>query len=743
MHRTPNILLVLLDDLGFAQLGCFGGDFDTPHIDAVAARGLSYNRFHVTAICSSSRAALLTGRNHHAVGVGDAIRDALPGGPSGYTGVIPRSAATLARILRDGGFNTAAFGKWHIMPPREETPAGPFDRWPLGMGFENYYGFLRAEANQWTPHLVRDNHYLDPDVRDRPGYHVTEDLADQAIAYLRDRHNARPDQPFFVYFAPGAMHAPHHVAPEWADAYAGRYDDGWEALRARTFERQLARGIVPAGTILPERPSWIDPWDDLTADHARMHARMHEVYAGFLTHTDAQIGRLISFIDELGQLDDTIVIITSDNGASAEGGPTGTFNEYRWNMFMPDSMERNAEYIDEWGGIRGIHHYSWAWAWAGNTPLKLWKRFTWLGGTRTPLVVQWPKRITVGGEVRDQIIHINDVMPTLLDLCGIDPPEVVDGEPQQRIDGASFADSLDDAAAPSPRDVQYFEMRGSRSIISGSWKATTDHLQRHGIDIEDRLVDGSTDFAEDHWALYDLANDFSEAVDLSASHPEKTQELIELWEREAEANDVFPLMDGISVPWFFWERDAVDDSRRYAELLPGGAPVRYLALPKIRGGARISAEIAPIDGSESGILFSLGDWNSGFALLVSKRHLVFVLNLGGDVTTVRSDRPLAEGATRCAVRLGPVAGGGTDVTLDVDGEPVGVGRCPHDLPRDGSQWQVGGTALAIGTGHGFPVSEAYKHPFPWTGGLRRVVVDGRPAPGEPPAEEAAYIVHGD
>src|SRR5687768_10695624 len=417
--------MVVLDDVGFAQLGCFGGAIETPNIDRLAAGGLRYNRFHVTSVCSSTRACLLTGRNHHAVGMG--LTQETPLGFPGYTGRIPRSAATLARTLRDNGYNTMAVGKWHLTAKGEYSAAGPFERWPLGMGFDRYYGFLGAETSQWAPELVRDNTHVDPPRSPEEGYHLTEDLVDEAIRYVQDQQQAAPAKPFFCYLAPGAAHAPHQVTEEWIEPYRGRFDDGWEAWREAAFARQVAEGIVPPDTELTPRPSWVPAWEDLSPDERRLYARYMEVFAGFVTHTDAQLGRFFDFLEETGVLDDTLVLLLSDNGASAEGGVTGTLNEAAAWMGSGEDVATALEHVDEIGGHRTFNHYPFGWAWAGNAPLRLWKRYAWLGGVRTPLVVRWGDRLTEPGSVRPQFCHAVDVFSTVLDAAGIDAPASVDG----------------------------------------------------------------------------------------------------------------------------------------------------------------------------------------------------------------------------------------------------------------------------------------------------------------------------
>jgi arylsulfatase A-like enzyme len=711
--KRPNVLVMLFDDLGFAQLGCFGADFDTPHIDRLAAEGLRYNRFHVTAVCSASRAALLTGRNHHAVGVGNLVGTNVGTFP-GYTGRIPRTAGTMPRILRDAGYNTWAVGKWHLTPQSDETCAGPFDLWPLGLGFERFYGHVRGEANQWTPNLVCDNHYIDPPRRPEDGYHVTEDLADQAIRLIVDQKHAAPDKPFFLYFATGATHSPHHVPRPWIERYRGRFDIGWDAWREEVFRRQLASGVVPEGTVLTERPSWVRAWDDLSEDERRLFCRMHEVYAGFVSHTDAQLGRVLACLEAIGELDNTIVIVTSDNGASAEGGPIGTHNEHRFTQRLPDTVEDNLRYFDDWGGFRSTYHYAWGWAWAGNTPFRLWKRYTWLGGTRVPMILRWPAGFGAVGEIRSQFAHLVDVMPTILECCGVDVPETIDGHAQQRVDGASIVPTFHDANAPSPRTVQYFELWGSRSIVSGDWKATTDHVMGI-VDDEEELLEGSRAFRDDRWNLFRLDEDFSEANDLSDRYPEVVDELRELWYVEAGRNNVMPLGDTIAATMQSFTRPDVSASERTYR--PGGSPIGVTSLPAMAAGVDLTATIdVPIDAS--GVIFALGDWNNGFALYVKDKTLCGVFNNGGDATIVRASTPLPPGRTEVTLSFAlrnPEPG--TEVTVSRNGHAVASGQAAHRIP---GHWQHGGTALCIGYDRGFPVCDDYGPPFPWTGTIESV-----------------------
>ena len=721
---APNVVAVVLDDTGFAQLGCFGSDIATPNIDRLAHGGLRYNRFHVTALCSPTRASFFTGRNHHAVGMGF-LAD-LPMGYPGYTSRLPKSAAPLPRLLRDAGYSTLAVGKWHLTPRWERSAAGPFDRWPLGMGFERYYGFLQGDANHWAPNLVCDNHYVDPPGGPEDGYHLSEDLASTAIGYVLDQQQAAPGKPFFLYFAPGAMHAPHHVAPEWVAPYRGRYDGGWDDWRKEAFARQVSAGVVPEGTVLTPRPPWVDEWSSLPDDERRMHARQQEVFAGFLTHTDAQIGRLVSFLESRGLLEDTLVLLFSDNGASAEGGRAGSVNEHRFTARVPESVADNLAALDDWGGPRTYNHYSWGWAWAGNTPLRLWKRYTWLGGTRTPLVVHWPRRVERTGEVRSAFTHVVDLLPTVLEAVGLEPPEVVDGVTQQPVDGSSLVPTFDDPGAADVHETQYFEMLGSRAIFHAGWKATTDHISVGVLD-EEAMAVGSRRFEDDRWALFDLAGDFSESTDVADAHPDLLRRLEDLWWAEAGRNGVLPIDDTLVnrlnalVPpaW------PAGPARTY---VPGGGPVADESIPLLFGGFTITADVEVPGDGPSGVLCALGDWNGGYALFVDDGRLVFTFSRSGDVLEVAGDRPVDPATRSLSVTCRLEPGGGGTLTLFHDEAAVGRLAFEGALPI---AVQHGGAGLRLGRDTGLPVSTRYRPPAPWNGTLLAVRVEtpGGQAPG--------------
>jgi arylsulfatase A-like enzyme len=730
---APNVVAIVLDDVGFAQLGCFGSDIATPQIDGLASGGLRYSRFHVTALCSPSRASFLTGRNHHAVGMGF-LAD-IPLAYPGYTARLPPSAAALPRLLRDAGYSTLAVGKWHLTPRFERSAAGPFSRWPLGVGFERYYGFLQGDTNHWAPNLVADNHYIDPPAGPRDGYHLSEDLADTAIRFILDQQQAAPGKPFFLYFAPGAAHAPHHVAREWVEPYRGRFDQGWDAWRQEIFGRQLDSGVIPAGTVLTPRPEWLGGWDVLNSEEKRMHARQQEVFAGFLTHTDAQIGRLVSFLAQNVQLENTLVLLFSDNGASAEGGAAGSVNEHRFGFGIRDSAADNLAHYDDWGGPRTYNHYSWGWAWAGNTPFRLWKRYTWLGGTRTPLIVHWPKGIQARGEIRSAFVHVTDLFPTVLEAAGIDAPAEVDGVVQQPVDGASIQRTWADPAAPG-RDTQYFEMLGSRSIIHGRWKATTNHISAGVLD-EEELAVGSRRFDDDHWALFDLRSDFSEAADLAEVHPEIISELERRWLAEAERNQVLPIDDTLrnrlgAIIGPAWP---AGDDRTFR---PGGGPVCDESLPLLFAGFRITAEVEAAD-HPAGVLFALGDWNGGFALFVADGRLVFALSRAGDLLEVTADRPVPAGPQNLGVACSPGPDGGTFRLLH-GATNVGSLAFAGSIPF---AFQHGGAGLRLGFDRGLPVSARYAPPASWNGHLVSVRLRTPGAPLPDPLDELPGALHAD
>jgi arylsulfatase len=529
---APNVVLVVLDDVGFAQLGCFGSDIATPAFDALAASGQRYRSFHTTAMCSPTRACLLTGRNHHTCAMGG-ITDMAMGYP-GFNGRIPKSCGFVSQVLRSRGWATFAVGKWHLAPADEIHVAASRERWPLGQGFERFYGFIGGETNQYFPDLVADN----TPIQHTPpaGYHLTEDLIDRGIGMVTDLRAADPTKPFFLYLALGACHAPHQAPREWIERYKGRFDDGWDAWRTRTHARQLASGIVPPGTRLSPRPSWVQDWAALPEGERRAYARMMEVYAGFLSHTDHHVGRLVDFLAATGELDKTLFMLLSDNGASAEGGAHGTFNENFIFNGLPHDVEKTIALLDELGGPTTYGHYPWGWALAGNTPFRRWKRETHEGGIGDPLIVRAPGVVDPGG-IRPQYVHAIDVAATILDVTGSTMPESLHGIAQEPVAGRSFAATFANPAAPEHRETQYYEQFACRALYDRGWKA----VAFHSLVIYEDGDNPSAHPSEDRWELYHVADDPSETNDLAATHPEKLQELQARWLEHAERYGALPL----------------------------------------------------------------------------------------------------------------------------------------------------------------------------------------------------------
>ncbi|HEY5014566.1 MAG TPA: arylsulfatase, partial [Acidimicrobiia bacterium] len=599
---APNVALVVLDDVGFAQLGCYGSDIATPNIDRLAAGGIRLANFHTTSLCSPTRACLLTGRNHHTNGMGR-VADLAVGYP-GYSGRIPRENVFVSEILAERGYAAYAVGKWHLTPEDETHMAAPRASWPLGRGFQRWYGFHGGETHQFVPSLYHDNHSVTAPRSVADGYHLSEDLADRAITFLGDLRAVDGDQPFFLYFATGACHSPHHAPGEWIEQYRGRFDAGWDVWREQTFARQKAMGLLPAATQLSPRPSWVPAWTDLKVDDQRVAARFMECFAAYLAHADQQIGRVLSFIDELGELGDTIVMLVSDNGASAEGGARGSINDARvWNGMAAGRRELRAR-IDEIGGPSAHNNYPWGWTMAGNTPFKRWKREVHEGGVADPAIVHWPNGIRARDEIRHQFVHAIDVTPTLLELAGIAPPESVGGVVASPIEGTSFAYLFDDPDAAERHRTQYFEMLGSRGIYHDGWKAVTFKPLGH---MYDDGLDPDAPFADDVWELYHVADDLSECTDLAAEHPEKLQELIDLWWVQAEAYHVLPL-DNRPLAALLNPRPRRAQSRSRYTYYPFGALVPEDVAVNVRNRSHtITAFVDIAEGAApEGVLLALG-----------------------------------------------------------------------------------------------------------------------------------------
>ena len=718
---SPNIVVVLLDDVGFAQFGCYGSDIKTPTFDALAAGGLRYSNFHTTALCSPTRAALLTGRNHHSNGMGR-IANITSGFP-GYNAEMSHEDGMISEILVRNGYSTFAVGKWHLTPPHEQQMGASRGRWPLGRGFERYYGFLDGETDQYYPDLVYDNHQVDPPRTPEEGYHLTEDMADKAVLFINDARAANPNKPFFLWFAPGACHSPHQAPKEFIDAYRGQFAKGWDAWREDVFARQLAAGLMPAGTELSDRPHWIPAWDSLTADERRLYARMMEVFAGFLTHTDAQVGRIVDHVKSLGEFDNTIFVIMSDNGASAEGGPKGSYNEVFFFNFIPESLEENLKRIDLLGTPDAHNHYPWGWAWAGNTPFKRWKRETHEGGVTDPLIVHWPKGIAARGEVRHQYTHAVDLMPTLLELLKIAPPSEIAGVKQSPIEGVSFAHTLSKGDAPTNHLTQYFEMFGSRALYHDGWKAVVFHPMAN------LAYDGSDPnlpFDKDAWELYHIENDRSESRNVASLYPEKLQELIALWWREAEEHQVLPLNNQ---PGKFGDRRL---RRERYEYKPGiGALPRAVAPNLHNRGFRIVAEVNS-PGSVNGTICAHGSASAGYAVYVRNNRLHYEHNFVGLHRFVAAANvEVPAGQHRLVVQFTMTGRFKGNVELFYDDLPVGAAEIPMTVPFT---YSVAGFTVGYLRGHS--VIEEEHAPFSFTkGALHRVIVEPEGRTWRDPARE--------
>lgn len=735
---APNVMVVLFDDLGFAQLGCFGGlggRIRTPSIDRLAERGLRFVNFHTTALCSPSRAALLTGRNHHSVGIA-AITERATGFP-GYNGRIPRDAAMLPAVLVEHGYATMAIGKWHLTPDEHISPAGPFDRFPLGQGFERYYGFMGGETSQWEPDLWEDNHRVHAPGRPEDGYHLSADLVDHAIEWITSLKAVAPSKPFFTYLAFGATHSPHHVGREYIEAYRGAFDDGWDEIRGATLDRQIEMGVVPPGTTPPGLNPGVRAWAELGADERRLFARQMEVYAAMVTHTDEQIGRLLDYLDRAGLRDDTIVMVLSDNGASAEGAAEGRLDSFGYVNGEPDSIETMLAHLDEWGSPQTHPHYASGWAMAGNTPNRMYKAFVHEGGVRDPLVVAWPGRIADEGAIRTQFHHITDLTPTILEAIGLEWPERVRGHEQRPLEGTSFLYALSQPTASTQKQCQYFEMFAHRAIWADGWKAVALHwssaMHSRLGPVEHEMHDGDHD--ADVWELYHLDEDVSEMHDLAERHPEKLQALIELWWAEAERHHVLPLDDSllarllVTRPRVFEPREVYRYSARVRLPRQGSPPLRDCSYT-------ISARVDTRADTE-GTIMSFGGIDGGISLCVLDGHAHFVSNfLGRAHTVVSSLRPLTPGPHTIDVLYERTAPNAGTATLYLDDELQTSSTVPRTNPIAFSSTE----GLEVGSDTVSPVWERYRSPFEFTGTIHEVILT-TPTAEQPLTLELARAEH--
>ncbi|MFM8826260.1 MAG: arylsulfatase [Actinomycetota bacterium] len=715
---APNVILILMDDTGFAQFGCFGSDIDTPNIDALAANGLQFTNFHVTPLCSPTRASLLTGRSNHAVGM-RSVSNFVTGFPN-QLGHISNHAATVGEVLRGAGYGTFAVGKWHLAPMEQCSAAGPFDQWPLARGFDRFYGFLDGETDQFHPELVADNHPVDPPGTPEDGYHVSEDLVDNALRIIADYKGVRPDRPFMGYVAFGATHAPHQAPPEYMAKYRGKYDEGWDVIRERWYRKQLETGVIPAGTVLAPHNPGVKPWDKLTDNERRLACRMQEAFAAFLDHTDKQIGRLVEGLRRLGQLENTVIVLHADNGASQEGGPFGVMHEMKFFNGIIEMPDEAIAHIDDIGGPNSHCNYPWGWAQCGNTPYRWYKQNTHEGGVHVPMVLHWPEGVPEKerGTKRDQFVHVSDIVATVYDILGVTPPEVVKGYEQMPVTGRSFKPVIHDASAPATNTVQYFENAGSLAVVAHGWKAVLKHTPGQSYD-------------DERWELYDLNTDRSEGNDLAASDPAKLAEMVDLWWQQAETHGVLPL-DDRGVQLFgarFRARSPHPENRRYV-YRPPMSPMPGQASAGLGGRSVDLVARVNYSAGDEGVLYATGTQNSGFSMFVQDGRFVVDYNAFGDHTVIESVAPVPHGVVALGVHLRRGEGRSGTITLDFDG--VEVGRA--DVPLYMSMMSSVGPSL--GQDHGSAVSLRYQAPFAYTGELLEVEIEAGKKSGAAAAAEA-------
>ena len=717
---APNVVVVLLDDVGFAQCGPYGSDIETPTLDRLAAGGLVFTNFHTTALCSPTRACVLTGRNHHTVGMGRII-DLATGFP-GYDAHISPRHGFLPAMLTPEGWAAYAVGKWHLTPRDLHHLGADRSTWPLGRGFERFYGFFDGETHQFSPALVHDNHQVRAPGDHASGYHLTEDMSDHAIEWITDLRNADPDKPFVLYYAPGACHSPHQAPESYLSHYRGAFDDGWDAWRERCFARQLELGVVPSPAELSERPDWVPAWDDLDPDERRVAARYMEAFAAMLTHTDHQIGRLVDFLAATGDLDNTVMMVLSDNGASSEGTVGGSLNDARhWNG-LGTSARENLERIDEIGGPTIHNNYPWGWTVAGNTPYRRWKREVHEGGVADPLIVHWPAGIDDPGTMRHQYCHAIDLLPTVLDACGVAAPDTIAGHDQSPIEGTSLVPVLGDGGHPEVRTTQYYEMLGCRALYQDGWKAVT----YHPIHVAEPGLD------DERWELYDVRVDPSECHDRSGTEPERLAAMVARWWEEAAAHHVLPV-DNRPFSEFTLARPRSVPERDTTVLRPSRGMIPEASAPDTRNRShRVSATFTAPDGGAEGVLVSQGSGLGGWVLFCEDGDAVWHLNVGDKRRTeVRGRADLGAGDHTVELRFVKTAELQGAVELVVDGIVVATGEVTHNHV---TRISMTGAGMTVGAADPFPVCDAEGAATPFTGTIDTVVISVEGAPHADPSE---------
>ncbi len=704
---APNVVIFLLDDVGFAQFGCFGGLIETPNIDRLASGGLRYNNFHTTALCSPSRASLMAGRNPHAIGLGSHALTAM--GFPGYNAMVPATAKSVANYLQSAGYVNYALGKWDHTPLYEVSQVGPFDRWPSGEGFDHAYTFMSADVHQFVPVMWND-HTPEPY---RKTYHLDRDLADRAIHWVSGHKSIQPDLPFMMLWASGSMHSPHHAPTEYLQKYRGRFDMGWDKAREQIIANQKRMGIIPADTKLTGRIPEIPSWDSLNSDEKRLYARQMEAFAAQMEHVDYQIGRVVDTLERIGELDNTLIFVTADNGASGEGGLAGTFNETYVLNGLQTPFDANLRHYERWGETTTYPHYHAGWAMAGNTPFRYFKQSEHRGGQHDAMVVHWPDRIGARGEIRDQYHHITDVAPTILEAAGIAVPDSYHGIEQQPMDGVSMLYSFDDADAPNRKQRQYYEMFGNRAIWADGWKAVTLHANRMPWELTTVLP-----FDQDKWELYNVAEDFSESTDLAAEHPDKLEELQAMFDEEAWKYNVYPLYDDMIKRITAQESRLFGDKRVFTYYAPGAYRIAEKASVPVKNRSHSIVTTVDLTGDEEGVIVAVGGMTGGFTMFIKGHRLYYDYNfLDGVFYTLRSRR-LPKGPTELKfnfTKTGEYAGVGE---LFVNGKRVDETNMPN---MHISTYSLAET-FDIGRDTGTQVSRKYSDPFPFHGELDKVVI---------------------
>jgi arylsulfatase A-like enzyme len=704
---APNVLILLLDDVGFAQVGSFGGLIDTPNIDKLAKNGLRYNNFHTTALCSPSRATLMAGRFPHSIGLGSHALTAM--GFPGYNAIVPETAKSVANYLQESGYVNYALGKWDHTPLYEVSQVGPFHRWPSGEGFDHAYSFMAADVHQFVPVMWNDH---TPEEY-RKSEHLDKDLADRAIQWITGHKSLKPEDPFMMLWASGSMHSPHHAPDEFTLRYRGKFDQGWDKAREEIIERQKKLGIIPANTQLSGRIPEIPAWDSLNEKEQQLYARQMEVFAGQMEHVDYQIGRIIATLERIGELDNTLIFVTADNGASGEGGLAGTFNEtYVLNGLQTDFDSNWRNYAD-WGRENTYPHYHAGWAMAGNTPFKYFKQSEHRGGQSDFLVVHWPEGIRAKGEIRGQYHHIADIAPTILEAAKLEVPEEYHGIPQQPMDGISMAYTFNDGKAANRKQRQYYEMFGNRAIWADGWKAVTLHANRMPWELN---VTGS--FEDDKWELYNLAEDFSESTDLASQNPEKLAELQALFDEEAWKYNVYPLYDDMIKRMAAINNVLFGDQKDYVYYAPGAFRIAEKSSAPVKGRSHTIETTVDLRGVEEGVIVACGGMTGGYTMFIKSDRLYFDYNyLDGVYYTLQSE-PLPEGKTDLKFRFTATKQFGGTGELYVNGKKVDEVEMPA-MHR--STYSLAET-FDVGVDTGTQVSKLYKGPFEFEGELDRVVI---------------------